>query len=175
VTPGRACLIRGLASIVLGAAVLALPEVTLEVLVRLIGVYALLAGVVAIAGGATARAWLVVGALDLVVGIGVFAWPGAAALALLWPLAVTIWAVLGGVAMILAAGRFRPQSSGRWLLRASGVVAVGFGVVLTVVAVPGTQPLVWLVGGYALLAGALWLGVAVSVVQTFTPRGQPAD
>jgi uncharacterized membrane protein HdeD (DUF308 family) len=140
VTPGRACLIRGLASIVLGAAVLALPEVTLEVLVRLIGVYALLAGVVAIAGGATARAWLV-----------------------------------GGVAMILAAGRFRPQSSGRWLLRASGVVAVGFGVVLTVVAVPGTQPLVWLVGGYALLAGALWLGVAVSVVQTFTPRGQPAD
>jgi hypothetical protein len=46
---------------------------------------------------------------------------------------------------------------------------------LTVVALPGTQRLVWLVRGHALVAGALWLGVAVSVLQTCIPRDQPAD
>jgi hypothetical protein len=32
--------------------------------------------------------------------------------------------------------------------------------VLAVAALPGTQPVVWLVGAYAVVAGALMLGVA---------------
>ena len=45
-------------------------------------------------------------------------------------------------------------------MRASSLVAIAFGVVLAVAALPGTQPIVWLVGGYAVVAGALLLGVA---------------
>lgn len=105
------------------------------------------------------HAWLVLGVIDLMLGVGVFVWPGASALALLWPVAVAIWAVLGGVTYFVAAGRFRHRST-RCFMRASGVVAFAFGVVLAAVAVPGTRPIVWLVGGHALVAGALMLGVA---------------
>jgi hypothetical protein len=118
---------------------------------------------------------LVLGALDLLLGFGAFVWPGVAAPALLWPAAVTIWAVLGGSALVLAAGHVKPLGTGRLLLRATGLVAVVFGVALAVVALPGMQPIVWLVSGYAFTTGALLLGAAVGVVQTSTTRDQPAD
>jgi uncharacterized membrane protein HdeD (DUF308 family) len=176
------CLVRGLASIALGVAVLAVPEATLELLVRLLGVYAMLAGLVAIAGGARRnaeagawRGWLVIGVFDVMLGGGALVWPGAAALALLWPVAVALWAVLGGAALVVAAGQFRLQTTSRWLLRVGGLVAVVFGGVLAVVALPGTQPIVPLMGGFALLAGTLLLGGGVGVLRTPTPRHQPAD
>jgi uncharacterized membrane protein HdeD (DUF308 family) len=176
------CLVRGLASIALGVAVLAVPEATLELLVRILGAYAMLAGLVAIAGGAWRnaeagawRGWLVLGLFDVMLGVGAFVWPGAVALALLWPLAVTLWTVLGGAALVVAAGQFRLQATSRWLVRAGGLVAVVFGGVLAVAALPGTQPIVSLMGGFALVAGTLQLGGGVGVLRTARPRDQPAD
>ena len=44
-----------------------------------------------------------------------------------------------------------------------------------VAALPGTQGVIWLVAGFALVEGALWLGAAVSELRAFKPRDQPAD
>jgi uncharacterized membrane protein HdeD (DUF308 family) len=112
--------------------------------------------------------------LDLGVGIGVFVWPGASAVALLWPVAVALWAVLGGIAQFVLAGQFNRSRASRLLLRGWGLFTIVFGIVLAVVALPGTQPIVWLVGGYGVLAGALMLGTTISVLRSSGLQDQPA-
>jgi uncharacterized membrane protein HdeD (DUF308 family) len=121
-TAALVCLVRGVASVLLTLAVLALPEASLDSLLHLIGGYAILVGLAALAGGAMGRVWLVVGMLDLLLGLGVFVWPGAAALALLWPAAVTLWAVLGGATLVVAAEQIWLPTTGRRLVRANGAV-----------------------------------------------------
>jgi hypothetical protein len=70
------------------------------------------------------------------------------------------WALLEGVLQIVGAVRLGRWHPSRWLLGASGVVAMTFGILLGVSRLPGTAPIVWLVGGYALVTGALLLGLA---------------
>jgi uncharacterized membrane protein HdeD (DUF308 family) len=173
--------IRGLASLLLGAAAFTRPEANLEVLVRLIGGYVAVVGIVAVVGAiklvdeaGTRRPVLALGVLDLGLGIAVFAWPGASAIALLWPVAVTLWAVLGGIAQFVIAGQFNCVRASRILLRTCGLFTIVFGVALAVVALPGTQPIVWLVGGHAVVAAALMLGVAISVWRSPGLQDQPA-
>jgi uncharacterized membrane protein HdeD (DUF308 family) len=173
--------IRGLASLLLGAAAVGWPDASLEVLVRLIGVYVVIVGIVAIAGSAPHadqtgfwRTMLALGVLDLGLGIGVFVWPGASAIALLWPIAVALWAVLGGLALFVAGGQFNRVRASRLLLRTCGLFTIVFGVVLAVVALPGTQPIVWLVGGHAIVAAALMLGAASSLWRGPGLQDQPA-
>ncbi len=174
--PGLMCLSRGLASVVLGVTALLLPEPTLELLLRLIGGYVIVASLLAVAGGArlydtrgVSRAWLVLGAVDLTLGVGVFVWPGASALALLWPVGVSAWSLLSGIAQLVAADRLGDQGWSRLLLRANGAFAFIFGIVLAVVALPGTQPVVLLVGVYAVVAGALMLAVAKTTLDSSVP------
>lgn len=68
------------------------------------------------------------GLLGVAVGILTFAWPGITALVLL--LFIAGWAIATGVLQIIGAIRLRKEIDNEWLLIASGVLSVIFGLIL---------------------------------------------
>jgi hypothetical protein len=106
------------------------------------------------------RWWLaLVGLFGIAAGILTFAWPGITALVLL--LFIAGWAIATGVSQIVGAIRLRKEIENEWLLIASGVLSVIFGLIL--VAQPGTGALalLYVIGIYAVLYGILevWLSL----------------
>lgn len=47
-----------------------------------------------------------------------------------------------------------------------GILTIAFSVLLTVARFPGTNPIIWLVGRYAVVVGALMLGLAIQLFRT---------
>ena len=126
---------RGICAILFGVLTFVWPGITLLTLVLLYGAYALADGVLTIAeavmGGAPAPRWwlALVGLLGIAVGILTFAWPGITALVLLL-LFIAGWAIATGVLQIVGAIRLRKEIDNEWLLIASGVLSVIFGLIL---------------------------------------------
>jgi len=157
--------LRGVFAILLGLIAFLMPGVTLAALVLLFGAYALVDGVFAIVAGIRAaerheRWWpfAVEGLCGIAAGIVSFVMPIATALALLYLL--SFWAILTGVLRIFAAVRLRKEIQGEWLLILNGLFSVLFGIVLVALPGAGLVTLVWLVGAYALVFGAILLGLA---------------
>src|SRR5262249_54331370 len=152
-------LLRGICAILFGVLTFVWPGITLLTLVLLYGAFALVDGVLALAeavmGGAPAPRWwlALVGLLGIAVGILTFAWPGITALVLL--LFIAGWAIATGILQIVGAIRLRKEIDNEWLLIASGVLSVIFGLIL--VAQPGTGALalLYVIGIYAILYGIL--------------------
>jgi uncharacterized membrane protein HdeD (DUF308 family) len=158
--------IRGLAGLLLGAAAFGVSTLSLELLLTFMGVYAtvlglatLLGGALPAPGGGVRRTLLAIAMLDLSLGLAVLGWPGASALALLWPVAPAAWALAEGVVLLVATVRLRRQCTSGLLLGASGALSIALCVLLVLPVLPGTDPIVRLVGGYAGLTGALMLGL----------------
>jgi uncharacterized membrane protein HdeD (DUF308 family) len=76
---------------------------------------------------------------------------------------VAIWAILSGVAEMIAAVSLRREIKGEWALFLVGVLSVIFGIILAVLPGVGLFSLVWLVGLYALLAGVTLIVLAFRV------------
>ena len=158
-------LLRGVCAILFGVLTFVWPGITLLTLVLLYGAYALVDGVLALAeavmGGAPAPRWwlALVGLSGIAAGILTFAWPGITAFVLL--LFIAGWAIGTGVLEIVGAIRLRKEIQNEWLLIASGVLSVIFGLIL--VAQPGTGALalLYVIGTYAILFGILevWLSL----------------
>ena len=152
-------------AILFGVLTFVWPGITLLTLVLLYGAYALADGVLALVeavmGGAPAPRWwlALVGLLGIAVGILTFAWPGITALVLL--LFIAGWAIATGILQIVGAIRLRKEIDNEWLLIASGVLSVIFGLIL--VAQPGTGALalLYVIGIYAVLYGIIevWLSL----------------
>ena len=112
---------------------------TVVTLVVLYGAFALVDGVLAVAaaisGGAPASRWwlAIVGLAGIAAGLLTFLWPGVTALVLL--IFIAIWAIVTGVLQIVGAIQLRKEIDNEWLLIASGVLSVLFGL-----AVPGQVP-----------------------------------
>jgi uncharacterized membrane protein HdeD (DUF308 family) len=138
-TPG--VIARGVALVGLGVAAFMWPERSLAALVTLVGAAALIGGI----GALASRQLRLVAAFDLILALLVFVYPRAEALALLWPVAVAAWAILTGVA----------QLRGQRLQKASGVASILAGLVLAAVPLQGTDGILWAVGTYGFVAGAL--------------------
>jgi uncharacterized membrane protein HdeD (DUF308 family) len=158
--------IRGAAAIVFGVLTFVMPAVSLFALVLLWGGYALVDGafnvMAAIRGARAGRHWgwlLFEGIISIGAGVVTFAWPGITALALLAVIAV--WGVVTGIAAIVSAVRLRKEIQGEWLLALSGVLSIAFGVLLVLIPSAGALALLWLIGGYATVAGVLLIGVGV--------------
>ena len=166
--------LRGLFAVLFGLLAFAWPGLTLAALVILFGAYALVDGVFALlaavrAAEAHERWWLFVleGLAGIAASLITFMWPGITALVLLYLIAW--WAVITGIFEIAAAIRLRKEISGEWVLVLSGAVSVIFGLVLLFRPGVGALAVIWLIGAYALVFGALLSMLA------FRLRGHPGQ
>jgi uncharacterized membrane protein HdeD (DUF308 family) len=152
--------LRGLAAILLGVLAIVLPGPSLLALLLVWGAYAVADGILSLVlslrGARAGRRWgwlLFEGIVSLAAGLLTFVWPGMTALALL--ILIAARALVAGVAAIAAAIRLRRQINGEWLLAASGLLSIALGVILIAAPGAGALAIVWTIGCYALVFGAL--------------------
>jgi uncharacterized membrane protein HdeD (DUF308 family) len=163
--------LRGVLLLVFGGLALTMPGPTVLSLVAIFALYALLAGIVYLAGtvrhrrhatGPHALDWwllLLLGLVSLVAGVLAVMRPGLAALVLV--IVIGVNALITGVLDIVLAVRLRNHlRGGDWLLLAGGLAAIVFGTILLTLPAIGALALVWLIGTYAIVAGALYLALA---------------
>jgi uncharacterized membrane protein HdeD (DUF308 family) len=157
-------LLRGVAAIIFGVLAFAWPGMTLLTLIMFYGAFALIDGVLAvvaaITGGAPAPRWwlAIVGLLGIATGLLVFMMPGLTALVLLYFIAG--WAIATGVFQIIGAIRLRKEIDDEWYLILSGVVSVLFGIGVMMAPGAGALALLWVIGIYAVVMGAIMVALA---------------
>lgn len=158
-------LLRGICAIIFGLLTIMWPGLSLLTLVILYGVFALFDGGFAIGAAImgdtpTPRWWLaLVGVLGILAGAVTLAWPGITGLVLLYFIAG--WAIAAGVFEIVGAIRLRKEIDGEWLLIASGLVSVLFGVLILMFPGAGALGLAFTIGIFALIYGFLLIGFSL--------------
>jgi uncharacterized membrane protein HdeD (DUF308 family) len=166
-------LLRGICAVIFGILTFIWPGVTLLTLIAFYGAFALVDGVLAIwaaiAGGETAPRWwlLVVGLLGLAAGLITLLMPGVTALVLLFFIA--FWAIATGAMQIVGAIRLRKEIDNEWMLVAGGALSILFGVVLLAQPAAGALGLLFVIGAYALVYGAILIGFALRL-RSYGPR-----
>ena len=159
-------ILRGVVSILFGLVILAWPAITLRALLLVFGVFAVATGVFAILRGLQADGrrgrWMHLGKgiVAVLAGIMALGWPRITAFALLYLIAA--WAIVTGVMEMAGAFQTRLIAMPEWLLLASGLISVVFGILLLVWPYMGVLALVWLIGIYALVYGIIHLVLAVT-------------
>jgi uncharacterized membrane protein HdeD (DUF308 family) len=158
--------LRGAVAVIFGLSTLFHPGVTLVTLVLVYGAFAFADGFIAIISVITNRrsqpqwASLLLGGLaGMAVGVLTFVLPAVTATVLL--LLVAAWAIISGVAEIVAALRLRKAISGEWMLMLAGLLSVTFGVMLLARPGAGALAVILWIGTYAVVLGLVWLGLAL--------------
>jgi uncharacterized membrane protein HdeD (DUF308 family) len=158
--------IRGLVAILLGIITLTWPGITLGALVLLFGAYALIDGIFSIAGAWRAskahERWgflIFEGIAGIIAAVVTFVLPAITALALVF--VVAAWAIVTGIFEIAAAVRLRRYIKGEWLLVLGGIASVVFGILLAVSPLVGALVLAIWLGVYALIFGAMLVGLGL--------------
>ena len=152
--------LRGAIAILFGIFALLWPGISVAALVLLFAVFAFADGVFAIVAGVRGirrdeRWWafLLEGFLGIAVAVLTVLWPAITTLALLFLIAA--WAIATGLVEIAAAVRLRREIRGEWLLVLAGVASIAFGVLLALNPGAGALALLWVIGAYAIVFGAL--------------------
>lgn len=157
-------LLEGIAAVAFGIFALFYTGSTLRVLIVVFGVYALIDGLLALAGGTMTgqqgRGWLIFqGIMGIVIGIIALRFPAATTFAFL--LVIAVWALVIGLVQIVGAFEARSVHARGWAwILASGVVNILFGLLLVFNPVSGVKAVLWIIGIYAILFGAMLLGTA---------------
>jgi uncharacterized membrane protein HdeD (DUF308 family) len=140
--------------------------VTLAALILLFGAYALVDGIfnviAAVSGRSGARRWwalLLAGLVSIAAGIVTFSMPGLTALALVY--VIGAWAIARGVFEIVAAVRLRKVIRNEWWLGLSGALSIVFGALMMLAPGAGALALVFWIGAYAVVFGALLVAFGV--------------
>jgi uncharacterized membrane protein HdeD (DUF308 family) len=160
--------VRGIVAMLFGVLALLMPGITLTALVLLWGAYVLVDGATALVTAFRIRdrgrvfwAMLAVGILGLLAGILAFLWPGMTALVLLTFIAA--WSLVMGIFQILAAIRLRKDIEHEWLLGISGLLSVLFGALMLISPGAGALAVVWIIGVYAIVFGALLIALGFNL------------
>jgi uncharacterized membrane protein HdeD (DUF308 family) len=158
--------LRGVAAIVFGIIAIVYPDVTITVLAIVFGIYAIVDSIGSFASAISHRnadgwhraAHALEGVVALVAGVLALVLPDLTALALV--VLIGIWAIVSGVAEIMAAIRLRRVIDTEWLLGISGLLSIIAGIVILVWPDAGAVAISWLIGTYALVFGVVfvWLG-----------------
>lgn len=161
-------LVRGVVAVLFGILALFLPSVTLVVLVLLFGVYAIIDGILSFArafnAGRRGQSWVwptVGGVVGIAAGILAFVWPGRTVLILVYIIAA--WALVSGIAEIVASISLRREISNEWLLILGGVTSVLFALLVFIRPGAGALAIVWLIGFYAIVLGVERIALAFRV------------
>jgi uncharacterized membrane protein HdeD (DUF308 family) len=157
---------RGAVAILFGIVAFLWPGVTIGVLVFLVAAFALVEGVINIVAGLRARErWaLAEGIVSVLFGIViVVVGPAWTALALLY--LVAAWAILTGIARIVAAVQLRRVLSNEWLLIASGAASLIFGLIAAIFPGAGILALLWFVAAWSIVLGVFLLVLALQLRQ----------
>jgi uncharacterized membrane protein HdeD (DUF308 family) len=166
---------RGIVAIVVGVVSVAWPHITIGAFVILFAVYAFLAaGTDAVRAFRSERPGPVVGflllaALSAAAGLIALLWPGITALVLtIW---VAAWALVTGVVEVALAFRQNQIAGQRAMWALSGLIAIGFGIVLTIRPDIGAITLATLFGLFSIVYGVSALVLSAQARNTgFTPR-----
>jgi uncharacterized membrane protein HdeD (DUF308 family) len=158
--------VRGVIAVLFGLLSLLWPGITLFGFLILFAAYALTSGVVSVLGAVRHRDsdsdwWmlLLVGLVGIGAGAIAVLHPGLTVLVLL--LLIGANALVTGVLDIAAAIRLRRVINNEWLMILNGAAAMTFGVLMFLFPAAGGVALVWMIGIYAVVTGALMLGLAV--------------
>lgn len=153
---------RGVFAILFGLAALLWSGATITVLIIWFGAFTFISGIfmsiAALNAAALHSQWglmLVSGLLSVVVGLIALASPAQMALAMVWVLGA--WALLTGVFEMATALTSPWIGSRKWMLVGAGIVSIVFGYLLIANPLVGAVSLVWIMGGYALLIGVLFV------------------
>jgi uncharacterized membrane protein HdeD (DUF308 family) len=152
--------LRGLLAVIFGLLALIWPDITVRVLVVFFGAYAIVDGIFAVIAGLGRRRSLLPvlgGLLGIVIGILVWLWPETTAIVLLYLIAA--YAVLTGIFELINAIELRKVLENEWLLAVSGVLSIGFGILLVIWPAAGLVTIAWLIGIYAIIFGVLLIGL----------------
>ena len=109
------------------------------------------------------------GVLGLFAGFIVLVMPGISALSLVaftWGM-LSIWSIATGLMELIAAVRLRKEIEGEWLLGLSGLVSMVFGIAIPVLLwsnpAAGIVSMGYMIGFYAILHGALEIGLSMAL------------
>jgi uncharacterized membrane protein HdeD (DUF308 family) len=161
-------LLRGIAGILFGLIAFFRPGIALGALVLLFGLYAIADGVLAIItafqrrGGVLGDRWWVLlleGLVGICAGVITLFYPGITAIVLLYLIA--FWALVTGIFELVAAFRLRKVITNEWMLVLGGVVSILFGILLIARPGVGLLTLVFWIGAYALIFGALLIALSL--------------
>ena len=157
--------LRGLLTAAFGVAILVWPVITIDIIVILFGVFAFTSGTFNVlaairyhAGEESRGVFILQGIAGIMVGIVTFVYPAATEMALFF--LIVIWAMVTGILEILVALRLPPAVNGKMLIGVSGVLSVMFALVLLVRPWEGVLVVIWIIGFYAVLVGAMLIGLS---------------
>ncbi len=159
-------LLLGVIWILFGIAIFLQPAISLVTLTLLFGALVFADGVGNLITGFGGRKenehwWVLVlaGVAGIVVGVLTFLNPAITGLVLLFYIA--IWAIVAGLLKIVAAIRLRNEITGEVWLGLAGVLSIAFGVMVIARPGAGALAILWLIGGYAIVFGAILIALAL--------------
>lgn len=163
--------VRGVLTILFGIIALAAPLTTAWSLAVVIAIFAIVDGLIEIIegirhrayGGVTARVAL--GVVSIIFGVVILTWPAITLLVLVY--SVGVWAVLAGIFQLVAALTIPDvKGSARVWGSIAGVLYILFGALLFSQPASGLATIIWIIGIYALIFGALliWFGFKVKAM-----------
>ena len=173
-----ALVVRGGLAILFGLIAFIMPGITLKMLIALFAGYAFVDGVFALIAATRrqhGRPWWALVIMGLAgIGAAMIAlfMPGLTALTLLFVIAG--WAIASGVLEVVAAVRLRKQIEGEWILGLIGVLSIAFGVWMWLRPGEGALAVVFTIGAYAIMVGAMLVGLGLKL-RGLHKRGLPPD
>ncbi len=157
--------VRGGAAVVFGLAFLFWPAPTLLTLVSIFGIFVLVEGLVALVSGlrrpaeaGRSRGLIALGIIGIIAGIATLIWPGITGLVLIY--LIGFWAIAAGVVEIIDGIGLRRVMQNEWLLIATGIVSLFFGLIVVISPGAGALAITAFIGFFALIYGVLQLLLA---------------